>query len=659
MDSIFKEWQKKLSDFESSVKKDLKDIRKCKAEIQKMKEDTEFEKRRGRYIRDDERIILSAPEIIIGNVDESGMHFDSAGSTVIVRSSKVGLQGLGDGGMVEMRSPSIRQIAEDPGSDGQEHVVLTRSEVVSQARHIVLHSQAAEGVFSQEPAYPGTTGVRIHADEKIEIDASVSNERHMEDLTMLFEKLKKRQIELEEQSARHKVSLGLMVTMMEKLLDDKKKMGEKDNAVRACYEDMEQLNGQIEQLSLSLSEEVCSYADVLSILSETSRQLKCVDKQKGELKDGATFKKEPTGASVAVTGEVINIETRDGDKRLRENPDSAINLVSRTVELLSTRDDGQLFDDGQVTLSAKSVVVDTTTTKDPKFDDNNGDLVSAQCPVDGQFSVSAKTVTLTAVNQEIKDGVYRDKDVAADSKITLWAHDIDVNTSKLQNVDTDKEGKITQAEYLADGEVVINSKTITVGAVDSEFDASGPHQRKEKALTEGSRLQLRSERMAMNASTTDRKATGAIVINAKEVGLKAIDTVDHKQSLSEGGKIKTVAEQISLGESKDEKLMSQRVQAWAEKITLLGSKVMQAIQGEKKSEDKAFLLLKDQEAKLKGKKAELHGPTEVVGDTTLHKTTLDDIKVQGEFKSNYLSGGVTAGPSPKSTLTPDTDELKD
>ena len=61
MDFIFKEWQKKLSDFESSVKKDLAEIRKCKAEIQKMKQDTEFEKRRGRYIHDEERLILSAP----------------------------------------------------------------------------------------------------------------------------------------------------------------------------------------------------------------------------------------------------------------------------------------------------------------------------------------------------------------------------------------------------------------------------------------------------------------------------------------------------------------------------------------------------------------------------------------------------------------------
>ena len=658
MDSIFKEWQKKLSDFESSVKKDLKDIRKCKAEIQKMKEDTEFEKRRGRYIRDDERIILSAPEIIIGNVDESGMHFDSAGSTVIVRSSKVGLQGLGDGGMVEMRSPSIRQIAEDPGCDGQEHVVLTRSEVVSQARHLVLHSQAAEGVFSEEPAYPGATGVRIHADEKIEIDASVSNERHTEKLTKLFEKLKKRQGELEQQSARHKSSLGLMVTMMEKLLDDKKKMGEKDNAVRACYDDIEQLNGQIEQLSLSLSEEVCSYADVLSILSETSRQLKCVETQKGQLKDAGTFKKESTGTSVTVTGEAIKMESRDGDGHLRENKEAMIQVMGRSMELLALKDDHSQMDDGQVTLAAKTVVVDQQDFKNAKYDDN-GQLESAEYPVEGTFAVKAKNIYVGAIDQELKDGVIRDKNLGKESFIMLQGQHINVDTSKVQNTDYDKDGNQTQGEYLADGEVTINSKTITLGAVDSDYDANEPHLRKEKALTEGASIKMRSECMTLDASTTDGKATGIVNLNAKNVNLLSMDFGDNSQSLAEKGKIQATAERIYLGESKDENLRSHKVQAWAEKITLLGSKVLQAIQGDKKSEDKAFLLLKDQEAKLKGKKTELHGPTEVVGDTILHKTTLGDIEVKGEFKSNYLGGGVTAGPSPKSTLTPDTDELKD
>ena len=659
MDFIFKEWQKKLSDFESSVKKDLAEIRKCKAEIQKMKQDTEFEKRRGRYIHDEERLILSAPEIIIGNVDDSGIHFDGTGSVVTVRGSQVNVQGIGKGGQVLTRSQSIRQIAEDPGCDGLEHVVGTRSEVVSQARHIVLHSQADEGVFSEEPSYPkGSTGVRIHADEKIEVDASVSAENRREQLLKLYEKLKSDQIELEQKSARHKTSLELMVTLMEKLLGDKKKISEKDKAVRACYEDMEKLNGQIEELSLSLSEEVCCYADVLSVLSETSRQLKCVETQQKNVKDAEKFKKETTGTSVAVTGEVISLESRDGDGHLRENKEAKIQVMGRMMELLAQKDDHSLMDDGQVSLAAKTVVVDQQDFNNAKYDDN-GNLESAEYPVEGTFAVKAKNIYMGAIDQELKDGVIRDKEQGKDGFITLQAQHINVDTSKVQNTDYDKEGNQTKGEYLADGEVTINSKTITMGAVDSDYDANDPHLRKEKALTEGASIKLRSECMTLDASTTDGKATGIVNLNAKNVNLLSMDFGDNSQSLTEKGKIQATAERIYLGESKDESLMSHKVQAWAEKITLLGSKVMQAIQGDKRSEDNAFLLLKDQEAKLKGKKAELHGPTEVVGDITLHKTTVGDFEIKGELKSNYIGGGVTAGPSPKSTLTPDTGELKD
>ena len=659
MDFIFKEWQKKLSDFESSVKKDLAEIRKCKAEIQKMKQDTEFEKRRGRYIHDEERLILSAPEIIIGNVDDSGIHFDGTGSVVTVRGSQVNVQGIGKGGQVLTRSQSIRQIAEDPGCDGLEHVVGTRSEVVSQARHIVLHSQADEGVFSEEPSYPkGSTGVRIHADEKIEVDASVSAENRREQLLKLYEKLKSDQIELEQKSARHKTSLELMVTLMEKLLGDKKKISEKDKAVRACYEDMEKLNGQIEELSLSLSEEVCCYADVLSVLSETSRQLKCVETQQKNVKDAEKFKKETTGTSVAVTGEMISLESRDGDGHLRENKEAKIQVMGRMMELLAQKDDHSLMDDGQVSLAAKTVVVDQQDFNNAKYDDN-GNLESAEYPVEGTFAVKAKNIYMGAIDQELKDGVIRDKEQGKDGFITLQAQHINVDTSKVQNTDYDKEGNQTKGEYLADGEVTINSKTITMGAVDSDYDANDPHLRKEKALTEGASIKLRSECMTLDASTTDGKATGIVNLNAKNVNLLSMDFGDNSQSLTEKGKIQATAERIYLGESKDESLMSHKVQAWAEKITLLGSKVMQAIQGDKKSEDNAFLLLKDQEAKLKGKKSELHGPTEVVGDITLHKTTVGDFEIKGELKSNYIGGGVTAGPSPKSTLKPDTGELKD
>lgn len=655
IDFIFKEWQKKLSDFESSVKKDLAEIRKCKAEIQQMKQDTEFEKRRGRYIHDDERLILSAPEIIIGNVDDSGVHFNSAGSKVTIRSSQVDVHGIGKGGQVEMRSPSIRQIAEDPGCDGLEHVVGTRSEVVSQARHIVLHSQAEEGVFSEDPTYPrGATGVRIHADEKIEIDASVSETNQRERLVYLFEKLKKDQIEFEQKSARHKTSLGLMVALMEKLLDDKKKMGEKDNAVRACYEDIEQLNGQIEELSLSLSEEVYSYADVLSLLSETNRALKCVEAQQKKIKDAEKFKKETTGASVAVTGELISLESRDGDRIIRENPEAGINVVGRTVKVMSDRDDNSLIDDGQLTLSAMNILVDTANTKDVKFD-KDGKLESAQYPVEGHFCVRSKTVTISGADEEAVKGHNKQKEMASESKITLQAQNVEVSTSHVKNVDIDDNGEITKAEYPADGEVLISSKNIKLESIDSEFDPNEQHKRKEKALTANSLIQMRSEHIDMGATTTEGKATGNIRLNAKDLEMWSIDLDQNDPALTKDSVMAVMSERIYLGAPTNDKLMSHKVQAWAEKITLLGSKVLQAIQGEKKGDNKAFLLLKNNEAKLKGTKTELHGNTEIVGDTTLHQTTVGDIEIKGEIKSNYLGGGVTAGPSPKSTLKEDDD----
>ena len=86
MDYIFKEWEDKLSTYADSVEKDLAEIRKCKAEIQQMKLEMLAEMQKGRYVRDDHRLVLSAPEIVIGNVDRNGTLF-AGGSTIVVRGT--------------------------------------------------------------------------------------------------------------------------------------------------------------------------------------------------------------------------------------------------------------------------------------------------------------------------------------------------------------------------------------------------------------------------------------------------------------------------------------------------------------------------------------------------------------------------------------------
>ena len=78
MDYIFKDWEKKMSAFESSVEKDLAEIRKCKADMQDMRRQMHEEMTGSYFVRDKNRIILSAPEIILGNVDADGVLYEGS-----------------------------------------------------------------------------------------------------------------------------------------------------------------------------------------------------------------------------------------------------------------------------------------------------------------------------------------------------------------------------------------------------------------------------------------------------------------------------------------------------------------------------------------------------------------------------------------------------
>ena len=157
-----------------SVEKDLAEIRKCKADMQDMRRQMHEEITGSYYVRDMNRIILSAPEIILGNVDTDGILYEGSSSKIIVRGTEVDLQATGNGGRVATRAASIHQIAEDPGTDGLEHVVGSLSEIVSQARSIVIQSDDAQGAFATPPTSNG--GLRIHADKQLEISATQASE---------------------------------------------------------------------------------------------------------------------------------------------------------------------------------------------------------------------------------------------------------------------------------------------------------------------------------------------------------------------------------------------------------------------------------------------------------------------------------------------------
>ena len=632
MDYIIKDWEKKMSAFESSVEKDLKEIRKCKADIQQMRNEIQREKQGNYFVRDAQRIILSAPEIILGNVDPDGVLYDGAASKIVLRGTDVDLEASGNGGRVETRAASIRQIAEDPGSDGHEHVVGVLSEVVSQARQIVIESDDATGAFSALPS-SGGSGVCIHTDSQIEISATQTAESREKQLENRIKELETRKSQLKEQAADHKESFGDLIKEIEELMQKREELVKDDNAIRTKYNEMEEANAELELATESLGEEARSYSAILAMLSETNRLLKCFKDEKSKIKKGDDFKKNATGCAVSILGERIGLASVDGEGNLRDTDGSGIAMTANRVSIAAIEADGKLKEKGQVRIQAKNVEVTTAGTADATYD--KGELTKATYEAEGDFTLKSKNITIESVDYEVADKKRKEKQLTADSKIKLRAKTIEVSTESSANVEVDDEGKLTKANYKAEGDIIVRSKTLTVASTDNDLEND---ETKEKALTAGGTITIRAEKMDLAATDTEGKATGSVSINAKDVSLKSMDTDKEShddKALAAGSTMLIVSETMNVG-AKSKDMKSKKVEAMSEEISVAADKTLEHSQGD----GKASMKLADGKATVEASKTQIGCDTEVKGEVKAPKATIDKVQANQSFKSPNITDGM-------------------
>ena len=641
MDYIFKEWEEKLKAFEDSVEKDLAEIRKCKAEMQEMQVEVINQMKKGYYLRDEQRLVLSAPEIIIGDVDPSGNLNSGAGSTVIVRGNQVGLQGVGSGGQVELRATNIRETAEDPGIDGQEHVVNSVSSVISQARNIILQSDDVDGAFSAPTLPAAGGGVRIHADKNIEIGATAtaeSREKRLDDLISAYEE---RKSAIKELAATHKESFNGLVKDIEEQLDKKEKITTDDDEVRGNYQDLYDIDDEIETLSLSLSEEVAGYAQTLSILAEVNRQIKCFRDEKSKIKKGEDFTKNSTGTSVAIAGEKISLSSVDGEGNYRNNEDAGVSILANVFSVRSVEQDGKLKEKGQVRIQAKTVEVTTAGADKLEYDKDDSKLKTAEYVAEGDIILKSKNITLESMDYEVKEKKLQEKALTEEGKISVRAKTVEVSTENSANVEVDDEGKLTKVNYTAEGDLIVRSKTVTVESVDYDVENG---EKKEKALTKDGAFSIRAEKMDLSAIDTEGKATGSVAINAKAVAVRSMDVEKEKRTddkLAEGSTMVLVSEKMFVG-AKSKDVKSKKIQAVTEEMGLFADNTLEAQQGE----GKAVLQLDGGNANVGGSKTAVYGDTtingkaDIKGDVKAPKATIDNIEAKSSFKSSNISDGV-------------------
>ena len=501
MDYIFSDWKQALTEFRSSIEKDLDEIRKHKEAVLQIKAEIESESVSGHYLRDEKRVIISAPEVIIGNVDKSGCMMDNG--TIIIRGNAINLDGVGKTGNVVTRAASIRQIAADPGVDGNEAVVGTISEIVSQARSISIQSNDAEDVFPTPPIGAASGGVRIHADSRLEVDASVSSDQKKQLIQNQIDGWEKKKSEYQKQADSQKKLMENVFSDIEKLMSKVEELRETDEDVRSNMLDIQELNDELAAKSPSVYVAVDNYIDYVSKLAEAGRQIKALKAAKDKIVSGDDFKKKTTGAFLNLRGEQISIASVDGEGNLRDNDEAGLTVTANKVKVAAIEHNGELKEKGEVSINAKTIGISTANTK-MKEDGKNGDVTA-----EGDIIITSKTVTVEAVDREIKDEKPEEKALTKDGALSIRIEKTDISA-------TDTEGKAT-------GTVSINSKAVQVKAMDVDKE-----KRTDKSLAKDSTMLLLAEKMFVGAKDKDNKSKKLQAVS-EEIGLFADKTFEAQQ----------------------------------------------------------------------------------------------------------------------------------
>ena len=512
----FEQWQSELENFQSSVKKDLDEIRRCKKEIQTMKDgllemmNEASQWTYGKYIRDDHRLILSAPEIIIGNVDKDGV-LDNAPSTVIVRGNDVRLEGTAlDGtirGAVTLRAPSIHSIAEDPGKDGTEKAVLATSEIVSQAKSVSLNSENVQGVFTSS-ASAGMVGVEINSETGISLNATLSSANKKKRLKSAANTRKEAVKSLETEAKNQKKVVGDLMKDLQKLMDFEN-MTADEITTRVSYLDIDELYDSFNACSSALYEAMAGYFRTLSRLTEANRQMSCLEEMEKEVdKQKSSFKDKSTNTYISLRTENIRALSVDGDGNYRENPGAGVSINAKRVDIGTYKADESLHDESMITLASRKVEISTVNPKVER--DNKGEIKKGDFPSVGDVSIFSKNIQMTTVDYEWKDKKMVEKALTKEGKIALRTETVDVSV-------TDTEGKAT-------GQVEVNAKAVEVKSMDVDKE-----KRTDKSLAAGSTMLLLSEKMFVGARESKTKSQQLQVASDK-TGVFADKTLELQQA---------------------------------------------------------------------------------------------------------------------------------
>ncbi|MGM9760179.1 MAG: hypothetical protein ACI30I_08720 [Parabacteroides sp.] len=497
------EWETKLNEYQKSIDKGLAEIQKCKKDLRQWKDEVTEALSKGRFIRDENRIILSAPEIIIGNVNRQGIAEPKPGK-IILRGNCIQVEATE---RIENRSPKIHTIAEDTGCDGTEHTLHPNGEIVQIANNLLFRSISHTDTLCPTYDMAVQPGLTLVSDGALHIKAEMPCETEESTLDQAITDLNTQKDALTNQITNKQNEIGATKQELDNIIAPQ--LNASELLTRAQYVDLDEQHQAFNEVSGRLYNQLVNYHQLIDSAIEVNRRMKGLEERKkkaGERK--AQFKEESTNASLNLTAEKINLVTRDGDNNIRTNDQSGIYMQTRNMTAETSDDTGKLIEDSLICMHTGHAIIDT---HNPNYTNEEGD---GEYKATGSIELSSKDVQIRSIDYDLKKGKLEEKELTPESGLT-----VQTGTINLTSVDT--EGKAT-------GLINLNAKDIRLRSMDLDKE-----NRTDVELAKESRLQLLSETLFIG-STEEKELTKLAQVTADEVKLFGKTTTELQQDEDKG-----------------------------------------------------------------------------------------------------------------------------
>lgn len=578
----YTEWADTLKKYKADIDKGLAEMRAAKQELVDLQRQFQEMIISGRYERDEDTLILSAPHIIIGNVDKQG-NLLSGGSIIEVRGNDIMLDGVGRGnttgvvgGSIKARARNVSVTTVDPGIDGMENVAFPDSSFTVQTAAIGLSAEVVDqssngGIFTRQ-AQDIMGCINLAAETNINLSSAKSIENEKTDDVVK---------ELEADSTTYGKRLDTCISTVGELTDelDKNMNNKLLDMIGAASEEADILalrmgeykfddrSEKTEQLVTDIVSSVAASAQNMSYLAESKRAAKYLKERATRLKgEKGNYEKEATGSSINIYSEVVDIATLGADGKIRTSPGNGVNITTQNTKISG--------------------------------------LDESLKPIQGStFEVVANYILADA-----SDYTYEVKD------------------DKLQ---------LTKIE--AKGKIQLNAKEVDMCGLDGTFEMEGDKLKPKYTLAKGSHLNTNFSTTLIDMSDEEGKAQGTFMLNAKDIMLNSYDVDKDKRvkptGVSEGGKVTIGGKEVYVGTVvKDMK--AETVQIAGKKVNVMGEEKVN-LQQEK---DKSHLLL-DDNAELSGGDVKVIGKINLGGETKIDaKFTAGDIEAKNVKASSSVTG---------------------